>query len=306
MSLRIPFHRTATVVAGALLGLAGAVAAAAPASAHTGELTAASECTDTAWKATWNLTTSDTNGHEGVLSNVKLDISYRHIPPGTGGPPTLATLTDGAKVTGDTTVSATRTISPDATSATLTLTLTWQVDDTAHTKTLRAQANAPTNCNWPPPAEPSTLTTTFDCTTMTITLVNPASAKDEVALRLKSSEGEERPLVAKPGETKSETFSAAAGFTVDVTSDSGPQPPGGAQPHTIAYEQPDDCSNDDGGEAAGGGSPIGGPATGGGNEGSLPVTGAAAGAVAGIAAALLATGVALFIVTRRRRVKFTA
>jgi len=55
---------------------------------------------------------------------------------------------------------------------------------------------------------------------MTIKLVNPASAKEEVALRLKTSEGEERTLVAKPGETTSETFSATVGFAVDVTSDS--------------------------------------------------------------------------------------
>lgn len=303
MSLRIPlFHRTATVVAGALLGLA----VAAPASAHTGELTVTSECADVGWTATWNLTTSDTDGHEGVLSNVKLDISYTHIPPGSGGPPKPAKLTDGAEVTGDTTVSETRTLSQDATRATLTLTLTWQVDDTAHTKTLRAQANAPTDCNWPPPAEPSTLSTAFDCTTMTITLVNPASAKDEVALRLKTSEGEQRSLAAKPGETKSENFPATAGFTVDVTSDGGPQPPGGAQPHTLAYEQPADCSTDDGGEAAGGDSAVGGPAAGNGDGGSLPVTGVAAGAVAGTAAALLATGVVLFVVARRRRVKFTA
>jgi hypothetical protein len=61
---------------------------------------------------------------------------------------------------------------------------------------------------------------------MTIKLVNPASAKEEVALRLKTSEGEHRTPVAKPGETKSETFSATLGFTVDVTSDSDPQPPG--------------------------------------------------------------------------------
>jgi LPXTG-motif cell wall-anchored protein len=38
----------------------------------------------------------------------------------------------------------------------------------------------------------------------------------------------------------------------------------------------------------------------------LPVTGAAAGAVAGIAAVLLTIGVVLFAVARRRQVKFTA
>jgi len=305
VSLRIPFHRTATVVAGALIGLAGAVVAAAPASAHTGELTAASECTDTRWKATWNLTTSDTDDHDGVLSNVKVDVAYTEMPSHVGGSPKLAKLTDGATVTGDTTVSDTLALSSATTSATLTLTVTWTVGDGTHTTTLHAQATAPTNCKWPPKAEPSRLSASFDCTTMTVELVNPASATDEVALRLKTSEVEERTLVAKPGETKSETFSANVGFTVAVTSDSGPQPPGGAKPHTIAYEQPDNCSTEDGGEAAGDGTADGGPA-GSGDGGSLPVTGAAAAAVAGIAAALLTIGMVLFAVARRRRVKFTA
>jgi hypothetical protein len=252
------------------------------------------------------LTTSDTDDHEGVLSNVRVDVAHQQAPPGTGGPPRLARLADGAEVTGDTTVSDTLQLGPVATSATLTLTVTWKVGEDTHTKTLQARANAPTTCTWPPEAEPSRLSTSFDCTTMTVKLVNPASAQDEVALRLKTSGGEERTLVAKPGETKSERFSATVGFTVDVPSDSGPQPPGGAKPHTFAYEQPGNCSTEDGGGAAGDGSAAGGAAAGSGDGGGLPVTGAAAGAVAGVAGALLTIGVVLFSVARRRRVKFSA
>jgi hypothetical protein len=84
------------------------------------------------------------------------------------------------------------------------------------------------------------------------------------------------------------------------------RPPGGAKPYTITYEQPENCSTDDGGEAAGDGSAVGGAAAGSGDGGGLPVTGAAAGAVAGIAAVLLTIGVVLFAVARRRQVKFTA
>jgi hypothetical protein len=298
------FRRTTSVIAGAVIGLAAAVALTLPASAHTAELTAASACTDTGWKATWNLTTSDTDGNEGVLSNVKVDVGYTQVPPGIGGSPKLARLTDGAKVTGDTTVSDTLTLSPVAASVTLTLTLTWPVGDATHTKTLRAQAKAPADCAWRPPDEPSRLSTTLDCATMTITLANPQSAKDEVSLRLKTSKGEERSLVAKPGETKSETFSAFPGFTVEVTQDGAPTPPDG-KPRTIAYEQPEDCSADNGGESAGDGSAAGGVA-GGSDGGGLPVTGAATGTVAGAAAALLTIGVALFAMARRRKVKFTA
>jgi hypothetical protein len=304
VNLTHQFRRTTTVVAGAVIGLAAAMALTVPASAHTGELTAASACTDTRWKATWTLTTSDTDGHEGTLSNVKVDVDYTQVPPGIGGSPKLAKLTDGATVTADTTVTDTLTLSRVATSATLSLTLTWQVGDATHTKTLRAQATAPADCAWPPPDEPSRLSTTFDCATMTIKLANPQSAKDEVALRLKTSKGEERTLVAGPGETKSETFSASPGFTVEVTQDGAPIPPGG-KPGTIDYEQPESCSADDGGEAAGDGS-AGGGAAGGSEGGGLPVTGAAAGTVAGAAAALLAIGVALFAMARRRKVRFTA
>ena len=126
-----------------------------------------------------------------------------------------------------------------------------------------------------------------------------------MALRLKTSGGEERTLVAKPGETKSERFSATVGFTVDVTSDSGPQPPGvpsrirsPTSSRELLYRRRR--------WAAGDGSAAGGAAAGSGDGGGLPVTGAAAGAVAGVAGALLTIGVVLFSVARRRRVKFSA
>jgi hypothetical protein len=53
------------------------------------------------------LTTSDTDDHKGVLGNVRVDVAHQQVPPGTGGPPKLARLADGAEVTGDTTVSDT-------------------------------------------------------------------------------------------------------------------------------------------------------------------------------------------------------
>ncbi len=44
---------------------------------------------------------------EAVIGNVKADVAYTEIPSHVGGSPKLAKLTDGAKVTGDTTVSDT-------------------------------------------------------------------------------------------------------------------------------------------------------------------------------------------------------
>lgn len=315
MSLRIPFHRTAGIVAGVLIGLAGAAAAAAPASAHTGALTAASACLDEGWKATWSLTTSDTGDHAGVLSDVTVDIDYLAPPPHGGGAPKLPELADGAEITGGPTVSDSWELSPDVAGATLALTVTWKAGDDVHAETLTARADAPPNCQWPPRGVQSSYSASSSCTTMTVTLVNPPRLRDEVALRLTTSEGEERILHAGPGETGSETFPATAGFTIGVTSAGGPQPPGGERPHRLTYEQPANCTpgDGDGGEATGGGTTNDdrtadddAAAGGGGENGSLPVTGAAAGAVAGIAAALLATGVALFVVARRRPVKFTA
>jgi LPXTG-motif cell wall-anchored protein len=43
-----------------------------------------------------------------------------------------------------------------------------------------------------------------------------------------------------------------------------------------------------------------------GSGGGLPVTGAAAGTIAGVAALLLTAGMVLFAMSRRRKVKFTA
>ncbi|WP_199509303.1 LPXTG cell wall anchor domain-containing protein [Nucisporomicrobium flavum] len=310
MTLRIPFHRTATVAVAALIGLAGAVASASPASAHTGELTATSECTATEWKASWTLTTAATGGHDGVLSNVVVEVDYPVPPPGRNYSPRLSRLTDGATVTGDTTVGDELTLSSAAAGATLSLTVTWTVGDDTHTTTLHARADAPTTCTWPPTPEPSRYSASSTCTTMTFSLVNPASNNQVVALRLTPSEGAERVVVAEPGETRNETFPAKAGFTIDVTSAGGPQPPGGARPQRLAYEQPENCSTGDGGAAGGstggGAGTGGGAATGGADEGGLPVTGAAAGTVAGIAAALLLIGGLLFAVARRRRTKFTA
>ncbi|MET0425965.1 MAG: LPXTG cell wall anchor domain-containing protein, partial [Actinoplanes sp.] len=61
---------------------------------------------------------------------------------------------------------------------------------------------------------------------------------------------------------------------------------------TITYHQPEDCDT----AGAGGGE----------DEPTLPLTGAAAGSIAVGAVVLLGAGIALFVVARRRKVKFTA
>jgi LPXTG-motif cell wall-anchored protein len=101
---------------------------------------------------------------------------------------------------------------------------------------------------------------------------------------LTSSKGEKRTLTVKPGEKKSEKFSATPGFTLTITAE------GVEGSETIEYERPEDCDSSGGGAG----------------EPELPLTGAAAGGIAGGAALLLAAGAFLFVMARRRKVKFTA
>ena len=79
----------------------------------------------------------------------------------------------------------------------------------------------------------------------------------------------------------------AWGFSIDLTFSAtiGGEP--FKESTTIEYEQPEDCDNSGGG-------------------GGLPLTGAAAGSIAGGAGAMLAIGAVLFLMARRRKVKFTA
>jgi LPXTG-motif cell wall-anchored protein len=122
----------------------------------------------------------------------------------------------------------------------------------------------------------------MDCTTLTIGLDNPANGVD-ITLHFKTSKGEKRTTLISKGQKKTEKFSATPGFTITVSADGIDN--GGSE--TIAYKKPAGCSGN-------------------GSGGGLPVTGAAAGTIAGGAALLLIVGGVLFVMARRRKVKFTA
>jgi len=104
----------------------------------------------------------------------------------------------------------------------------------------------------------------------------------------KTSDGDAGSVVVAPGKSATRTFPASKGFTVYVFSEAL-----GVNDFTdqFTWEQPDNC-----GGAAGGGE------TGGG----LPKTGPQTAAIAGGAGVLLATGLTMFLVARRRRIRFTA
>ncbi|AGL20422.1 LPXTG cell wall anchor domain-containing protein [Actinoplanes sp. N902-109] len=124
------------------------------------------------------------------------------------------------------------------------------------------------------------------CDSMTIGLDNPEDGV-EVPLVLEPSAGDKVVLDVKAGEKKSHTFKASDGFKVKIYLQGYE-----SESETIAWQAPDGCNT--------------GGAGGGDDEPSLPLTGAAAGSIAAGAGVLLAAGLTLFFIARRRKVKFTA
>jgi hypothetical protein len=287
--LKSPLRRTTAIVAGALIGMAGVVAFAGPASAHYGGIQGTAHCaTDgSSWTVDWVLQTENTNGKTGTLSNVQ----------STQGTAPLTVIVNGAEVAPNGSLSETQHFSLDTKDAQLSAHVAWP--DRAKADLNSPRVSVPEGCHpTPPPTTPTPPTTpptteapapgaptpilTQDCTTMTIGLSNPKEGKT-ITLDFETKKGEKRHDVIAPGETKTEKFSATPGFWVKVT----PTGIEGGTPETINYEQPPGC------DTAGSG-------------GGLPVTGAAAGSIAGGAAVLLVAGGVLFMVARRRKVRFTA
>jgi LPXTG-motif cell wall-anchored protein len=233
VKVRTPYGRAVAVVAGAVIGLAGAVAFVAPASAAgstpSAELTATSSCNGGAWKATFTLTTADTNGAVGDFSNVSIgfeasayDIAH-HMPP-----PVWPNFQNG-KASGDGEFTEDWPLSRSFGSVLMKFTVTWHDGADIYTKNVSADVHAPTDCDWPPPPTPMA--------------------------------------------------------TPSASSPSSPTQPGASASAAAAPALGEDT---------------------GGSGGGLPVTGAAAGTLAGAAALLLIVGAVLFVMSRRRRVKFTA
>lgn len=297
MNLKPPLRRTAVLTAGVLIGLSGAFALAGPASAHHSSVTGAAVC-DTAtgeWVVTWK-TNADSGPTPRSYRWTKVDLT----PAGTklDNPKIAVTDTETYPRTNKEELTGVQRVSAAEKSATLTVRAEWEnkkTDDQDRSATVtfegkceKTPADKPSTPPKVPtdlPGEPEPLVEA-DCDTMTIGLDNPVDGV-KITLKFKTSKGERRTLVVKAGEKKSETFSATTGFTVDVTFSGTVQGEDFSSATTVEYEQPEDCD-------------------GSGNGGGLPLTGAAAGSIAGGAGALLAVGAGLFLVARRRKVKFTA
>ncbi|MEH1130176.1 cell wall anchor protein [Micromonospora sp. CPCC 206061] len=121
----------------------------------------------------------------------------------------------------------------------------------------------------------------FTCDEMIFTIKNPANG-ETVTVTFTPNTGEPQTLVVEPGQTKQAKFPASEGLTVTASSEESGEA-------TFAWEQPEGCE-----EGSGGGG------------GDLPVTGVAATGIAAGALVLLAVGVMMFMIARRRRTTFTA
>jgi hypothetical protein len=309
--LKSPLRRTTAALAGAFIGLAGAVAFAAPASAHYTELSGKTDCLENGgWTVDWTLTPKKAP-IDGKIVKVEE----------TAGGTALANIVEGAKVPSGGTITDSQSFGKDVTEVTLSVKVVWVYEKSAEAEAIAAKlpnkdgdwkpgddkkvivykveatVKAPEDCGQPPsqpPAEQPSPILEQDCDSMTIGLHNPENG-EKIVLRLTPSVGEERILVAKPGKDTTTTFEGVKpGFTVTVSIK------GVEGSETVPYTQPKDCNT--GGSAGGGEQNGGGGETGGG----LPVTGAAAGSIAGGAAVLLLAGGTMFLLARRRKVKFTA
>lgn len=120
------------------------------------------------------------------------------------------------------------------------------------------------------------------CDELIFEIDNPEDGKT-VTATFTPNKGEPQTLTVEPGMSGTVSFPAEEGLTVT------PSGEGIENPEPIAWEKPEDCT----------------PGAGGGDPG-LPVTGAAAGGIAAGAAVLLAIGGGLFVMARRRKLRFTA
>ncbi|MFY1633349.1 cell wall anchor protein [Solwaraspora sp. WMMB335] len=119
------------------------------------------------------------------------------------------------------------------------------------------------------------------CDELVIGFANPEDG-EAFTVMLTPNSGEAQTVTVEPGATEIISFPGEEGLEVHVLSEEL------EIDETIVWEMPEDC---EGGEGGGGG---------------LPVTGAAAGGIAAGALVLLAVGIGLFLMARRRRITFTA
>ena len=330
MNLKSPLRRTAAVAAGALVGLVGVVALAGPASAHHPILNPSSPCVnaDGTWQVTW--TVGNSEEIPGVLTEVTKTPENSQLT-GIGAQSALLPR-DQTELEG------VQTLAAGDEYANIKVTAEWHRGDQIHVQSATLEnpikkptekckpttnpsptpsastpsdepstpaseepstpaSDEPSSPSSPEPSSPSAPPTKItepefvydeDCDSVTVGITVPKDwDKGDITVKFTTSEGDSKTIVGKVGETTTVKFKAVDGMKIVAAPQGEGYEDEGA---TITYEQPADC------DSAGGGA---------GDEPSLPLTGAAAGSIAGGAALLLAVGAGLFFMARRRKVKFT-
>jgi LPXTG-motif cell wall-anchored protein len=327
-----PSRRTGTVVAGAALGLVGVLSTAMPALACHPVSDGSSSCVDTeshTWTVTWNVRT-DADYGDGTVTNV--DWGSKDSKDSETVTKDHTKSFDGIKV-GDAInfnnpIHATQVLDDSTSYATLFVEGQWpghfggrwltveksdKACDKPTTPTTAPTTTAPTTAptttaptTAPTTTAPTTAPTTvppattkpvptksptktpakaepqfvYDttCDTLTVGIEVPADWKESITVTFKPSVGDSQTVTAKPGETKTVDFDASKGLKVTAT-------PKGYEDEaaTITYKAPADCDDDE-----------------------LALTGTNTTAIAGGAAVVLIAGAGLFLMARRRKIRFTA
>jgi LPXTG-motif cell wall-anchored protein len=306
------------LAAGSLIGLAGVAVFATPAFAHHSTIAGDTTCVDGNWVVEWTV-----NAIGGGHPNQTATFTTVDLFPADTKLDNKSLVVNGTPVPAGVPIKAKQVVPGDAKEASLSLVAKWdnpsyydgkvatgnvffkgeceKTDEppTDEPSTPTDEPSTPTDENPSTPAEnpsappleipedvPAEATLEQTCDTISIGVDNTKNSTP-FTIEYETSKGEKRTLVVKPGEAKSEKFSASAGFSVKVTFTVEYKGVKYSSSTEVPWTEPDEGCDD----GAGGG---------------LPVTGAAAGGVAAGAAGLLVIGGALFFAARRRKVKFTA
>lgn len=279
------------VAIGALLGLGGVVALAAPASADHTEVSGSCQWDQDAgdWLVTW---TVDPGTVDGATA-------YR-LAKVTAGPAEVTASpaeapVDGFEVTdefihpaGEPLVGEQR-LPADAEASSLAVRVEWDNGHADESPRI-GEVTMGTDCAGPDPGV-ELGQWSFDCSTLTITVTNPSDRDAPVTFA--PSAGEPVSVELPAGESTTVQFPSGEGHSVDLLS-GGQSIVDPASPIEITAKAWAEAECDAG--AAGDG----------GEGGGLAATGTRVGLIVGGAVALLALGAALFLMARRRRIRFTA
>ncbi|MEU8287338.1 LPXTG cell wall anchor domain-containing protein [Micromonospora sp. NPDC048905] len=339
-----PMRRVAAIAAGALIGLTGAATFAGPALAHHTTISGtACKTTDGVHRVEWKVENSERDleatitevwspsgttisgigggtkiAANGKVTGTQLTTKGKQLElkvtatwtrngklitntaSGTAKlskncttPPTPTPTPTKPTPTPTVTPSATPSVTPSATpSATASVTPSATPTTTPSTPVPTSpvpttQPSEPTGPLVPEEPNAPVFEIVFDCDVLVITADNPAGGITETVV-LTSEKNVVKKLELVPGKKTEVSFEAYEGLTVTPSVDGEQADPADA----VKWVKPADCTSGQGGGDK--------------DEPALPLTGAATGGIIAGAAVLLAVGAGLFVMARRRRVRFTA